>query len=464
MAVVITYGSQVISSAGTTGSGYSLFLSDVHEFSMSYPVATLEATVVIVGTGSDLQFATALQALRTALRTPNQGLTVEVEGEDQFAGTPGAHTFMNAQPSFTVDPSYSTAKSAALRLQIVGHLPADLAGQGGRLTGSTLITPTSEGRQIVTVKAGYTGLSGTSASGHLSTFESYASGLVGAMAGTYEILAPASLDYDDFDQSCSFETVYIQILTAQSPQGTDDTRLVGTQYRVTITQASQEFAGPQQNPTAKVSLATPGQGAPPSLVRVEFSTGVKVSASETVADMVAIIRPFLKTKASEAGATAGLDVVGEQITVNLDERRAGGYVDYLAYNSNLVASKVDLEETELLGNHVIPVLDGNDPRASDLHVGPQLAARTVRIFTRVVGTVSDEAEKIAKSAIEEAKSANFVHFSSRVAKEHLDLMLSTGARSTRFVETGIVLAFVYHKAKKVRPTTGNSSGSLKASG
>lgn len=423
----ITYGSQVVPASGT---GYVVDLIGVHQVSMEYRQLSLEFSVAITGTGTDAQFAAALQALRDSFRTPNQSLTITVEGEEQFAGTSSGHTFMAALPSLTPLPEYQSARSHAFRVKITGKLPADLSGQGGRFSANVRISRTPQERRTVQVTAEYSGLGGTSASGHESTFDTYADAVVGALTGTYELSTPTSVQRDDFDHGATFSRVYQELLSDQSGTETNDSRLVNTLYKVTTDSTAAE-------------VAKGSGGAPPKRVRVEFSTGILVSAGVTEAFVVStVILPFLQSRAALGGAGGQLHVVSERVSVDLRERTASGYVDFLSYaGSRLLAASVDQEEYLFDGKQLVPVLDGKDPFAKDLHEGPKLRTLSVRIYAREEG----KSPKVARQLENEWKSRlereGWVLLEVRRPKAERDLTQANGAVTSNFVESGAVMNF-----------------------
>lgn len=423
----ITYGSQTVPATGT---GYTVDVVDVHRVSMDYRTLSLEFTVVILGTGTDAQFATGLQALRAAFRTPNQDLTISMEGSDQFAGTKADHTFMDSRAAFSPAPEFSSARSAGLRVTIQGTLPADLAGNGGRFSGQIRTIRTPQEKRQVTISAEYSGLSGTDASGHEATYNAWAQAIIDAIAGaTFELSSPTSVQRDSKDTAATFTRVYTELLDDQSSAATNDTRLVNTRYRVSLDDSAAEIAGSQG-------------GAPGQRVRVEFYSGFLASAGTAVSTLVStVILPFLETKAVLGGAGAALKLVNERINVDLAERVASGYVDYVSYGSSLVAAAVDQEEYRFGGRNVVSVLDGKNPFAADLHHGPGVRLMNVRIYTREVGRSPKHAIRLEQAWTDLLERQGWIHIDTRRPYSERDLTRPNGFVTQNFVESGAVLNF-----------------------
>lgn len=425
----IVYGGQTVP---TTGTGYTVDVVDVHRVSMDYRTLSLEFTIVILGTGTDAQFATGLQALRAAFRTPNQDLTISMEGEDQFTGTKADHTFMDSRAAFSPVPEFSSARSAGLRVTIQGTLPADLAGNGGRFSGQIRTTRTPQEKRQVTITAEYSGLSGTDASGHEATFNAWAQAIVDAIsAADFELSSPTSIQRDSKDTAATFTRIYTELLDDQSSSATNDTRLVNTRYRVTLDNSAAEIAGGQA-------------GAPGQRVRVDFYSGFLASAGTAVSNLVeSLILPFLETKAVLGGAGASLKLVNERINVDLAERVASGYVDYVSFDRSLVAAAVDQEEYEFGGRNVVSVLDGKSPYAADLHHGPGVRSMSVRIYTREIGKVPRHARRLEQAWIELLERQGWLHIDTRRPHSERDLTRPNGFVTQNFVESGAVLNFRY---------------------
>lgn len=424
--LLITYGAQTVPATGT---GYTVDLVDIHRVSMDYRTLTLEFTVAIVGTGTDAQFATGLQALRAAFRTPNQDLTISMEGEEQFAGTVAGHTFMDSEASLAPLTEYQSARSHAFRVTIRGTLPADLSGQGGRFSANVRTSRSPQERRTVTVTAEYSGLGGTSAADHESTFDTWADALVGALTGTFEVSVPTSVQRDDFNTAATFSRTYAEILDAQSSEGTDDTRLVNTRYRVTVDNSAAE-------------VARGSAGAPGRRVRVDFFTGIKASASESAALIAAtVIVPFLESKAVLGGGGSNLRVVSQRVNVDLADKTASGFVDFAGFGSSLLLAAVDKTVNEANGRNLVPVLSKKDEFAADLHYGPAFRSLTVRIYTRELGLVPTHARRLEKAWIADMEREGWLHLNTQRPESERDLTQPNGFVTANFVESGAVLNF-----------------------
>jgi len=440
----ILYGAQTVPlpHATTTPSGYVLDLVSLQDVERAYRSFTLGFTCVIRGTGTDAQFATALQALRAAFSKPNQDLTINMEGVAQFAGTGAAHTFMGAEASFVSDPGFQGPRSHGLRVTITGALPADLAGKDGRFSATTELTKTEVGKRVLQLTASYSGLGGTSASGHLATFEAYAAAIAGTLGGDFELAVPASFRRGDDDFSATFSTTYTELLSPQSDQGTNDPRLVNTRYRV-------------ERSNVEALLAEGLGGAPPSRVRVSFSTGVLVSAGVTEAFVVeSVILPFLESRAAAAGVTGNLRVVGEQVTIELMEKRAAGYVDFEGNSSDLIEAAVEVLEVDFTGKNPVAVLDPEDPYKKEVHEGPGFITRKVTILVKELGFSPWHATKAKDDWVASSEAQGFEFLHSEHAEGYKDLALPNGTVTTSLVETGWILFFEWIGEDKSRPTTG----------
>ena len=431
----ITYGGQVVPGTGT---GYQVDVVDIHQLSMDYRTLTLVFTIVLTGTGTDAQFAAQLQSLRAAFSTPNQDLTVALEGEDQFAGTTAGHTFMGSEASFEPVSGFQSARSAGMRVRISGILPADLSGQGGRFSARVHTTRTPEERRQVQITAEYSGLSGTSASGHQATFETYAAAIVGALSGTFEVALPTSVQRDDFDHAATFSITYQELLTDQSAGGRDDARMVDVRYSVETFESAGKIASGQI-------------GSPPKRVRVSFGCGVLVSSGVTESFVVrSLILPFLASKVTEAGATGVIKKVGQNLRIDLHAKRASGSVEFLVYGLSLVSAGVTVDDLTLEGNKLVPVLDGKDPWAKDLHQGPKFAFRTVQIVTVEEGGSGDAAKHIAEAWKQRSAREGWVLDNTRDSGSHNDMVLPDGSTPAELYERAIVLFFEFGGSSRAR--------------
>lgn len=218
--------------AGVTVGGDSTVytLDGPYRYDHDYVNGLFEADVIVAKNPqlSEAQFATNCAALETAFRTPRGSLVITLGSNTMRSAVHSTDTGFNAEPSIAKvgDEEVDTGRSRRYRIKVKFTLPADLSGQSGRRSSSTVVSYDSSRIRTVTFSGEYTSIGGagareTYAAGAPSFFSAALSGL----GGTYELVAEEPTT-DDANKICTFRAVYREIVYAQSSAGLDLTAIV----------------------------------------------------------------------------------------------------------------------------------------------------------------------------------------------------------------------------------------------
>lgn len=438
--------------AGLTVGGSSNYqITGYHDLEKEYGQLTVELDVVVRDT-TTAGCKTLADALELAWSTPDQDLTVTIDGENFVAVTQSGHTGMNARPSCRMTGLARTKKSRTYRCSVTLLRPATLAGKDGRQSASRTITTDAIGRRRVTIRATYTALPGVGAASTVvdTYFEDWAETVRTAIDPTVEWEPEGTeLEPDDNDKVATIVGVWRELTFDQSARGRDDVALVDPQYDVsTFRTATPQFVG--SNASEPVSVA------------IAFSTGFKLSEvqpeeiRQAVEDLVVAYFAELLDVGSDAPSAP--IPIEKNVKVDPIKNTATGVVTYVAFETSLVRCSLRIQDYEYTGNALVAVMDGK-PHSRDLHPSPGLRRRVLTYTAVELGDgTGDLALRPLQAAKRAAVAANYWLIDEQKDGEAFERRLPGGNESVQFFERAHVVTLDYAEISSGGATTASGAG------
>jgi hypothetical protein len=143
---------------------------------------------------------------------------------------PSVNTGFNAQPTIRKTAGdLDTARSRKYAISVVVELPADLAGQDGRVESSVTLQYDPNRKRTLTISGTYTALGGNSAFAQYSaSIGAYQATVQSAFGGTWEIVTE-SVTHDDTNKNVQFSRMFREIIFNQGQGILDDPAVVEQQ-------------------------------------------------------------------------------------------------------------------------------------------------------------------------------------------------------------------------------------------
>lgn len=392
----ITYGSL------TMGGASEYHLHNVHLEDENYDAGSVEFDVLIANT-TTAGWASLLAAFKLELGKPHQALSVVMNGSTTLAVTPATNTGFLTRPKIRLLASHRTKKTCLYRVTISWVKPAsyEAVTRKYRREASITLRTSDVGLRTLIVRAVYTAGGtgpGSSAFEHATTdFETYTDGLKTTLGGTWDEAEP-EVTHDDEDKIASASATFRESAIPETAAG-DDAGLVGVTYFVTThrSQTDQLTGAPADAPT---------------IVSVEFSAGVKLSAStDPEAYARDLVLTYFRTLVDlHAYAPGTLYLVDEKVRVDVRANRVGGVLAYLAVGTSLLSSALLTAEFLRTGKGYPAVLSGS-PWTRDEHDGAGdrkrvIVLRTLELAEGVAGP-DDPSQGPFRAAVEAAIGEGF---------------------------------------------------------
>jgi len=374
--IKISYGGLTVGLGGNA----SITLTDKFRCASSYTEFSLTFECV-VRNATRSTFLTAESALAAAFTQPDGDLDVELGGSDRFAFAHASNTGFNARATCEkVGGPEDTANSSRWRCSVTVQLPADLSGRSGRQTSAVSVDAGPNGVRTVTIDGTYTALSSNSAvAQYVAAGDTYCSGVLTAIGGTYELLTPhdqsgagfsstgdlaAGFRYDDQNKVLSFRRVYQEVIYRQSLSETDNAAIKRPSLTVERT-----------TPTNDSDTAFTAR--PLEALRVTYAAEIDKNEST---DLDALYRDTIRPlMLAEANTVAGSTVVvnAENYGLNRTGNGVTATMDVVAeLGAEFIRAVLTIEDLFLPGETFADVWSG-DPYEVDLYKVPARHFKTV---------------------------------------------------------------------------------------
>lgn len=357
-----------ITYAGVTvgGSSDAYHLDGPHTVQEAYESATLTCTVVCVG-ATEAAFNANLTALENAFRTPRGALTVTLGRETLKSWSHTGNTGFYANPSISKLPDgASTGRSRRYQISITVNRPADLAGQGGRLTSQSRLVIASDGKRNVIISGRYTATSGTAAlANYLAGIAAFQASMLTLLAsGVSFELTNEERVVDDANKFCDFTRTLNQIADEDNLGNVTNHQLILTRSRTSPGDAYQGL-------TVK-RLVT---------ITAAFRGGVTVGASARQTWDGTIV-PWIMGKIRSVFSVSTTAVVDNVVNVPIrgGEPLTGSLVVIALDGSNVVEFQYRFQQRGDMGRAILTAWDP-DPYAAYLFQGPATSERTLSTRT-----------------------------------------------------------------------------------
>lgn len=437
-APVVTRLNTITYAGVAVGAATNYQLHDVHVLEKSYERITVTFDVLVRDT-TTANMKTLAAALEAAYRTPDSNLTVNLGGEDFFAGTQVANTIMNAQPSIELLREARSNKSRLYRCSVTGMLSADLAGKNSRRTSRFDLQTDDVGIRTVTFTASYTASPSAGAGAYeqaTNYFEPWAISVRDTLLGGVwdELVARSITRDDDNDKTATATVTYREVIFAQSSDGTNDTTIVDPHYDF----VTHRTAMPQY----------PGGASEPVAVTVAFNLGVRKSVTQDLKAVVQNkVKPYLRgLVATQTDAPSAPVAVEESITTDPINNRVRGAITYVCLSTSLVRMSLRRKEHLYTGKGLVPVLDGK-PFSRDLHPGPGARILELTLHTIEIAGVAESGEDISQKpftdAVAKAEGQGFVLQDQDAETERFARTLPQSGDSITFLERVRVAVLEY---------------------
>lgn len=359
----------------TVGGATDYLIHDKVRIERRYGLTTVSFTVAFGGASSDADFASDVSTLETAFTKPRQRLQILQNGETLLDLDPsvasGANTGFNARPSISkLGDDGDTGRSRVYEVSIEVDTPSDLTGQNGLTDASIEITYLPSRRRNLTISGEYRALGGNTAEDqYLASIGSYASTIITALTGTWE-LVDENYNYNDTNTIASFSRTYEELAFNQSSSSLNDTNVVQLRLDVARTRV-----GPGDSVFGAIYRMT----------RMIVSVDAWI---DTSADLKTIwentLRPYVITRANTLGELASAAVTDENISFDEKDSRISGTISVSGpTQSNLVQARITQSIDESSGLVHTPVWS-NERFAAHTFQGPALRVRTTTITKRTV--------------------------------------------------------------------------------
>lgn len=380
--MAITRELSIIYGSTTVGAGTNHLIDAPFRINKSYERITVDFDLIVTGT-SDSNFASVCSTIETAFRTPRQRLRIlfNSASHGDYDPSGSVNSGFDAEPTISkVGSDFDTGRSRRYSVSITARLPADLAGQDGRLTSSVVLSFTDSVRRRLSVTGTYTALVGNSARTQFNAaIDAYISSLTTGFGGIWEGPFDRQEAANDTDKTLNFSRVYEELIFNQSTGTLDDTQIRRQSLQVTTlfeAPGDSSFQGNRPNRFKVLSVA--------------YSCSVDKTATQDLKSVYDVkVKPFLLATALTVAGGGSSTIVSHSPSFDFAENRlAVSMTVFVTGSSNVITARVSTSDSVSSGWELIPVWDG-DRLTRDEFPGPIRLIRTITATATVLGLASN---------------------------------------------------------------------------
>lgn len=373
---LVTREFKIIYGSITLGAGTSYIIdgTDPIQLSKNYGVASVTATIIVTG-ATETAFNTNCTTLEAAFRVPRATLQVILGSTTMWDYNATNNTGFNARPNISKPGSkHDTGRSRRYTISVEVDLPADLAGQNGRVMSSVNLTETDSRRLRLIVSGSYTALNSNTARGqYLASIDTYCSSLISGFGGTWEGPFDIKAEADDANKLLNFSRTYEKLIYDQSSGTLDNTWIRRQSININVLQ---EGPGDSKPGSFAHRLAT---------VTADYEAAIDSTLTQDLENVwLTVVKPWLLENVRSAAGSNGIALISQRVNFDWAENRISANLICLAAASGgLISINISTKDTHDKGIILIPVW--NKERFSKHEFqGP---ASIIRVITTISRTL-----------------------------------------------------------------------------
>lgn len=386
--LAITYGGYATGAAATRPiHGYRVTATDRDRMTVTWDFVVISA--------SEADFASDIQAVEAAFRTPYGNLTI-VQGSATILDlSQSANTGLDAMPSVQKVPGpHNTGRSQLFRASVSFGLPASWGAVSGLRTYSTEVSYTGSRRASVVLSGEFTAVGGSDA---YALYQAGISTLVTAAMSffsiaTYELAEEPRVNVSVNKKTCSFVRVYRQLITEQA----DSAKIRNQLVVVTRTRQSVE-----NSPLGSDGGTSSGSVIPLCDLSATWSCDVDKGQTQDLADLWEdSIRAFAIEAVQAASGSSQFALTSDSPSFNYDENKITARIVGVCPDpegSSVISYRYERREQEQGPTAFLPAWTG-DPLAAFVYSPVLVRTRLTTVTRKTVNTDAASAGGGASSA------------------------------------------------------------------
>lgn len=388
--LTITYG------AFQVGGATSRQITGFTSVERGYERSSIEFSFVTTATTA-AAFATEVDAIEDAFRTPRLALTVVQGSSTLLSFSQTDNTGFDADPKITKrgDPG-DTGRSRHYTVRIEFGEPADNVSTNYRRGSTITIEYSPSRRRTVTISGAYTATSAGTASRaqYLAEIAAYATSVLAAIDSTNDIWEKTSepqVDIFETDKVCNFTVVYKEIVYNQSTGGLNHAAIVDP---ILIISREKEAPGDSIGIGANISAPASGgsttQGGGfivgagsgqstnrPTVINVTYSCSVdKTVTTDLSALWLSAVRGAILFALFDVNDGSSPILVEEKPSFDFYENKIAATMKFLVYSTNIFEQRIQVSDSTQYGRVLVPLLSSKLAEFYD-YPGPVIRTRKI---------------------------------------------------------------------------------------
>jgi hypothetical protein len=368
--LVITYGSLVISTAN------SRFIDGKIQISKDYARTSVTFSFVINQT-TEANFATEINTIEAAFRAPFRDLVIAQGAQTIIALKPSDNSGLNTKPTIAKSDSMAdTGRSRRYTVTVECDMPADNVASylaNGLRESAINIGYSSSGRRTITISGVFTALSGNTArQQYEAIIDSYATSILTAIGGNYELADKPRTEADGTNKLLSFTHIYDELIYSQAGSSLDDPDLIRQQFSMGLIKNY-----PGDTPDRNVQRM------------VTVSASYDVSVNKSVTDLKGKwerIKTWIVTTVKNAFSITSVALIDEDVSINNDDNRITARLTLrgATRHADIIEHQITYSLETIFGKVLVPVWSG-DSLVKYAYQGPATRRLTVSATGKLRG-------------------------------------------------------------------------------
>lgn len=383
----------------------------------AYETAYFECEFVTSATTA-AAFATELDTVRTAMRTPRGDLVITCGGSTILSLKQSDNTGFDANPEIVKDGDPAdTGRSRHFRVRIEFGRPATVSGTAFRRWSTVDVKYEATRQRTVTISGTYTANSTDGTTGSFAQYRaqisSYASTVLSGIdsSAEWERIGEPTVERGETDKIVNFTDVYKEILFNQSRGSLDNEDIVDPVLTISVESTAPGDSiggGPGikggtifSTGSGGVNTGTqvPGSDIGPSsgsvvrpiTITINYECAInKERTTDLKGRWTGTIRPFLISTASSLVGKGFLVVVTDRPVFDVYNNRISAFMQILSYSATLIKQRIKVADSTNYGKALVGVWT-SDPFDYYEYPGSAVRLRTYTEEREEITTVSTAA-------------------------------------------------------------------------
>lgn len=400
--LTITYGSFTVGGSGARQiTGFSII-------ERSFERAAIEFSFVTTAT-TEAAFATEVDAIEDAFRTPRLALTVTQGSATLLTLSQALNTGFDADPRIVKrgDPG-DTGRSRHYTVRIEFGQPADVTSTSYRRGSTISIDYSPSRRRTVTISGTYTAKDVVplvaARAQYLAQIASYATTVLSSIDSTsnlWEKVAEPQVETFETDKVCNFTVIYKENLFNQAIGTLDNTSIIDPVMTITrekeapgdsVSQAMSIGGGAGGalvggGGSTVVGSSPPGSGGGaggfnfilrPKILNVTYQCGVDSEVTVNLRSLwTDTIRPFIIASVGDINDGGATILLEEKPNFEAYNNTFSATMKFVAYATTIFEQRIHVEDTTSYGRVLVPVTSADVTEFYD-YPGPVIRIRKVK--------------------------------------------------------------------------------------